>query len=147
VNGPLARHWSSVSTKFTGKDETGYVTGDPDREVTNVYEIVSDAAGNALYAEPVFRFMYGKNTTMPCINGGGVEGFSPGLGVPCDANGMQSFPMYNYPGVITQHPTGTEDYSVAGKWQIPGVWRARYVWRLMRALGRPPPPMSVFISC
>jgi hypothetical protein len=126
VNGPLARHWSSVSSVFTGKSETGYVTGDPDREITNVYEIVSDAAGNALYAQPVFRFLYGKNTTMPCINGGGVEGFSPGLGVPCDPTlHTQSFPMYNYPGVITQHPTGTEDYSVAGKWQIPSTWHAR----------------------
>ena len=115
VNGPLARHWSSSSTVFTGKYQTGYVTGDPDREMTNVYEIVMDSNGNALYAQPSFRFVYGLNTTVPCTQS---TGFSPGLGVPC-TNGKQSFPMYNFPGVITAHPTGFEDYSVAGAWQIP----------------------------
>ena len=83
--------------------------------MTNVYEIVMDSNGNALYAQPAFRFVYGMNTTVPCV---AATGFSPGLGVPC-TNGKQTFPMYNFPGVITQHPTGFEDYSVAGAWQIP----------------------------
>ena len=116
VNGPLARHWSSKSTVFTGKYQTGYVTGDPDREMTNVYEIVMDSNGNALYAQPSFRFVYGLNTTMPSCTPS--TSFSPGLDVLC-TNGKQSFPMYNFPGVITAHPTDFEDYSVAGAWQIP----------------------------
>ena len=115
VNGPLARHWNASLTVFPSKSQTGYVTGDPDREMTNVYEIVMDASGNALYAEPAFRFVYGLNTTVPCIT---PTGFSPGSSVPC-VNGKQSFGMYNYPGVITSHPTGTEDYTVAKAWQIP----------------------------
>lgn len=26
---------------------------------------------------------------------------------------------YDYPGVITTHPTGTEDYSIKGKFKVP----------------------------
>jgi acetamidase/formamidase len=119
VNGPLARHWSGSTTVFPGKSQTGYITGDPDREMTNVYEIVMDSNGNPLYAEPAFRFVYGLNTTVPCIAPGSTPtGFSPGASVPC-TSGKQTFPMYHYPGVITAHPTGNEDYTVAKKWQIP----------------------------
>lgn len=43
--------------------------------------------------------------------------FPTGVSVPC-INGFQNFTGYQYPGLITQHPTGTEDFSVAGKWQV-----------------------------
>lgn len=36
--------------------------------------------------------------------------------VPC-INGTQTWPEYLYPGIITTHPTGTEDYSIRGKFK------------------------------
>ena len=38
--------------------------------------------------------------------------------VPC-VGGKQQFEGYAYPGVLTKHPTGTEDYSIRGKFQVP----------------------------
>ena len=38
--------------------------------------------------------------------------------MPC-VNGVQTWRGYEFPGLITQHPTGTENYTVAGKWQVP----------------------------
>lgn len=38
--------------------------------------------------------------------------------VPC-VNGKQSWTGYYYPGILTQHPTGTEDYSIRGKFKVP----------------------------
>lgn len=37
--------------------------------------------------------------------------------VPCD-DGNQTWAGYYYPGVITQHPTGTEDMSIKGKFKV-----------------------------
>jgi hypothetical protein len=37
-----------------------------------------------------------------------------GVSVPC-VGGRQQFEGYAYPGLLTQHPTGTEDYSIRGK--------------------------------
>ena len=36
--------------------------------------------------------------------------------VPC-INGTQTWTSYLYPGIITTHPTGTEDYSIRGKFK------------------------------
>ena len=36
--------------------------------------------------------------------------------IPC-VNGTQTWTGYLYPGVITSHPTGTEDYSIRGKFK------------------------------
>ena len=36
--------------------------------------------------------------------------------MPC-VNGMQTWQGYLYPGIITTHPTGTEDYSIQGKFK------------------------------
>ena len=44
--------------------------------------------------------------------------------VPCE-NGTQTWKGYWYPGLITSHPTGTEDYSIRGKFK-----------------GEPPGPLS-----
>lgn len=37
---------------------------------------------------------------------------------PC-TSGKQEFSGYQYPGLLTQHPTGTEDYSIRGKFKVP----------------------------
>lgn len=47
-----------------------------------------------------------------------------GVAVPC-VNGTQTWQGYQYPGLITKFPTGTENYTVAGKWQVrqpPAAW-------------------------
>ena len=36
--------------------------------------------------------------------------------VPC-VNNTQTWPGYWYPGLIVTHPTGTEDYSIRGKFK------------------------------
>lgn len=36
--------------------------------------------------------------------------------MPCE-NGTQTWTSYLYPGVITPHPTGTEDYDIRGKFK------------------------------
>ena len=130
VNSPLARSESSghtgwsTPTTFPSPYSLGYITGDPDREMTNVYQLVTDSSGNPLYATPTFRFLYGSpgSVMVPCIGGVAsvtpITSFSPGVTVPC-VGGFQNFTGYQYPGLITNHPTGTEDYSVAGKWQVP----------------------------
>jgi hypothetical protein len=38
--------------------------------------------------------------------------------VPC-VDGKQQFKGYAYPGILTKHPTGTEDYSIRGKFRVP----------------------------
>ena len=38
--------------------------------------------------------------------------------VPC-VNGVQQWQGLYYPGIITPHPTGTEDYSIRGKFRVP----------------------------
>ena len=38
--------------------------------------------------------------------------------VPC-IDGKQTWARYDYPGVITSKPSGTEDYSIRGKFKIP----------------------------
>jgi hypothetical protein len=42
--------------------------------------------------------------------------------VPCD-DGNQTWAGYYYPGVITQHPTGTEDMSIKGKFKVSCGWQ------------------------
>lgn len=126
-------------------------------------EVVSDAAGNGLFAQPVMQFKYGVpgSIMVPCIGGASrpILTFSPGVTVPCIngaslyrfsgrppslrilfgrrrrcaaaaatdffssllgclSAGFQNFTGYQYPGLITRHPTGSEDTSVAGAWQV-----------------------------
>ena len=92
---------------------------------------MTDAAGNPLYVEPVFSSKYGAPGSImtPCVGAaspsqpGNILTFNPGVSVPCvlagDGNYYQNWTGYQFPGLITNRPTGNEDYSVAGKWQIP----------------------------
>ena len=44
-----------------------------------------------------------------------------GANIPCISD-KQHWPFYAYPGLITQHPTGSEDYSIRGKFKVkPGA--------------------------
>lgn len=61
---------------------------------------------------PLLVTFLAVSNTAPVLN------FNPGISVAC-VNGFQNFTGYQYPGLITNHPTGTEDYSVAGKWKVP----------------------------
>lgn len=190
VNGPLGRKYPKG---FAGTYQSGYSSGDPDREMTTICarpqkpvfrcalslrlmlvvaaicgvnsnpsqsradEIVNDPTGNAIYAQPVVQFRYGApgSIMVPCINGSTspIINFNPGVSVPCingadfggsthtsphscggfaahlisrlcaclpprRRSGFQNFTGYQYPGLITRHPTGNEDYSVAGAWQV-----------------------------
>ena len=87
-----------------------------------VYEIVTDAAGVAQYAQPLLQFQYGLNgsVTTPClVDGAGVAGaatLNPGVAVACSA-GQMNWKGYQFPGLITDHSKTTKDTSVAGKWQ------------------------------
>jgi hypothetical protein len=87
-----------------------------------VYEIVTDAAGVAQYAQPLLQFQYGLNgsVTTPClVDGAGVAGaatLNPGVAVACSA-GQMNWKGYQFPGLITDHTKTAKDTSVAGKWQ------------------------------
>ena len=44
-------------------------------------------------------------------------GYAPGKTVPCK-NGKQQWDGYQYPGLITTHPTGTESYAIKNKFKV-----------------------------
>lgn len=50
-------------------------------------EVVSDASGNGLYAQPVMQFKYGVpgSIMVPCVGGAQspILTFNPGVTVPC----------------------------------------------------------------
>lgn len=105
------------------------------REVATIYEIVEDEEG-AAYAVPDYQFIYGNTTryigpvSNSCVPATGSFPGSKlniewkhlytyrGVNVPC-VDGKQTFAGFLYPGVVTQHPTGTEDYSIRGKFVVP----------------------------
>lgn len=114
------------------------------REVITIYELMLQPGGDAYVAVPDYQFRYGQwpgspnqgyrgpvtNCTittgsMQNIANGLVETFDntaetfrKNLTVPCVTNN-QSWPGYLYPGILTSHPTGSEDYSIRGKFKVP----------------------------
>ena len=54
---------------------------------------------------------------MSIVNSSDICG-AVNITVPC-MNGQQHWQGLYYPGVITPHPTGTEDYSIRGKFRVP----------------------------
>lgn len=105
---------------------------------STIYEIIKDATGKLLYAVPDYQFRWNdpaKGYTGPttsCVpttgsittlDGGRpwnntARAHSPGVTVPC-IGGQQKWSGIYYTGLITQHPTGTEDYSIRGKFRVP----------------------------
>eukprot|EP00798_Chlamydomonas_sp_ICE-L_P011204 gene11204-18822_t len=115
----------------------GTVDGKPHKEMTTIYELVKGASGKIKYAEPFVQYQYGlaPNYTGPmtqsCVQQTGVfpDAYVEyvfnntaytyrGVYTPC-VNGTQQFVGYKYPGLITQLPTGTENYDIQGKWKVP----------------------------
>eukprot|EP00798_Chlamydomonas_sp_ICE-L_P011202 gene11202-18820_t len=105
--------------------------------MATIYELVKGASGKIKYAEPFVQFQYGSapNYTGPmtrsCVPQTGTvpDAYMEhvynntaytfrGAYTPC-VNGTQQFVGYKYPGLITQHPTGTENYGIKGKWKVP----------------------------
>eukprot|EP00798_Chlamydomonas_sp_ICE-L_P011200 gene11200-18818_t len=78
----------------------GGVDGKPNKEMTTIYELVKGASGK------IKEGVQQQNYTFR------------GLYTPC-VNGTQQFVGYKYPGLITQLPTGTENYGIKGKWKVP----------------------------
>jgi acetamidase/formamidase len=115
------------------------------REITTVYELVTAPDGNSYVAVPDYQFQYGNYNnsgtkagyTGPISNcsavTGMLDGQAPGLSVTFNntvrryrynnvfncTGGIQNFTQYAYPGIITRHPTGSEDYSIRGKFKVP----------------------------
>jgi hypothetical protein len=115
----------------------GGVDGKPNKEMATIYELVKKPNGKIKYAEPLLQFQYGSapNYTGPmtrsCVPQTGImpDAYMEymynntaytfrGAYTPC-VNGTQQFIGYKYPGLITQHPTGTENYGIKGKWKVP----------------------------
>eukprot|EP01023_Acetabularia_acetabulum_P044945 TRINITY_DN4541_c0_g1_i1.p1 TRINITY_DN4541_c0_g1~~TRINITY_DN4541_c0_g1_i1.p1 ORF type:complete len:404 (-),score=72.83 TRINITY_DN4541_c0_g1_i1:450-1661(-) len=138
---PEGRSFGSNAAAWWGYHQrTGFFDGDLNREVITIYEILIDENGRATYAVPDYQFTWQTNNyTGPletCLPTSGEiprtkpgreytwsneENFfagGPDEGVQC-INGYQSWGGIYYTGLITQHPTGTEDYSIRGKFKVP----------------------------
>ena len=91
------------------------------KEMTTIYKAIKNSNGKTIYAEPVYQFQYGKTPIVTdCVVGTNVNSsYSPGVGVPC-VGGKQTWTGYQFPGLVTVHPTGNEDYTVNGnRFRIP----------------------------
>ncbi|KAK9842132.1 hypothetical protein WJX84_007001 [Apatococcus fuscideae] len=134
---------SNAAASWGYQFRAGFLDGRK-REVVTIYEIIKDEdSGDVLWAVPDYQFEYGNylNTSQnaayqgpytTCVDTSGNLGseelpdawsnaqnqFRNNLTVPC-VNGMQQWQGLYYPGLITPHPTGTEDYSIRGKFKVP----------------------------
>ncbi|PSC67996.1 acetamidase [Micractinium conductrix] len=131
-------------THHEGDDYDKMIKGDPGVEdiykwtkVITIYEVVEEADGTySVATDYQFRFADGPTgypgPTTPCVESNvslpdALEGMEmsfenpatfSGKDVPC-IKGKQTWAGYYYPGLLTVHPTGTEDYSIRGKFKIP----------------------------
>ncbi|KAK9837996.1 hypothetical protein WJX74_009260 [Apatococcus lobatus] len=134
---------SNAAASWGYQFRAGFLDG-RQREVVTIYEIIKDeGSGNVLWAVPDYQFEYGNymnegsNTayqgpSTACSSTSGDLGsqefpnpwsnaqfqFRNNITVPC-VNGMQQWQGLYYPGLITPHPTGTEDFSIRGKFKVP----------------------------
>ncbi|KAK9807208.1 hypothetical protein WJX73_009034 [Symbiochloris irregularis] len=136
---------SNAAANWGYQFRAGFLDGKP-REVVTIYEILRDETGNITWAVPDYQFQYGNYLEDGKTNANGYQGPSTyclpteggygdtgpnllanwtnandefkNLSVPC-VNGQQQFSGLYYPGIITKHPTGTEDYSIRGKFRVP----------------------------
>lgn len=130
---------SNAAASWGYQFKAGFLDGIK-REVITIYEIMRDSANNLLYAVPDYQFRYNApeqgyvGPKTPCTETYGLvpetangihydwnntgRTYRYATPVPC-INGTQTWPEYLYPGIITTHPTGTEDYSIRGKFKVP----------------------------
>eukprot|EP01025_Chloroclados_australasicus_P013595 TRINITY_DN163_c0_g1_i2.p1 TRINITY_DN163_c0_g1~~TRINITY_DN163_c0_g1_i2.p1 ORF type:complete len:479 (+),score=89.45 TRINITY_DN163_c0_g1_i2:146-1582(+) len=138
---PQGQAFGSNAAAWWGYHQrTGFFDGDQSREVITIYEVMIDEDGRATYAVPDYQFTWktdtylGPNTS--CIlpsgeiprtlpgkeyewsNEGYGYGGGPEEGIQC-TNDQQTWGGIYYTGLITEHPTGTEDYSIRGKFKVP----------------------------
>ncbi|BDA46692.1 probable formamidase C869.04 [Coccomyxa sp. Obi] len=128
---------SNAAASWGYQYRAGFLDG-VKREVITIYEIIRDATNALLYAVPDYQFRYNNpaagyvGPVTPCTEtygqlpnsaidyewnnyGRTYRGNTP---VPC-VNNTQTWTSYLYPGIITTHPTTTEDYSIRGKFKVP----------------------------
>ncbi|BDA46691.1 probable formamidase C869.04 [Coccomyxa sp. Obi] len=128
---------SNAAASWGYQFRAGFLDG-VKREVITIYEIIKDASNKLLYAVPDYQFKYNApaqgyvGPVTPCVPTSGTvpnattnyewtnyeRSFRKGNIVPCE-NGTQTWKGYWYPGLITTHPTKTEDYSIRGKFKVP----------------------------
>eukprot|EP01026_Neomeris_dumetosa_P036365 TRINITY_DN2934_c0_g1_i1.p1 TRINITY_DN2934_c0_g1~~TRINITY_DN2934_c0_g1_i1.p1 ORF type:complete len:468 (-),score=54.78 TRINITY_DN2934_c0_g1_i1:610-1827(-) len=138
---PWGKSYGSNAAAWWGYHQrTGFFSGDQTREVITIYEILTDEQGRATYAVPDYQFTWNTaNYSGPassCLPTSGsiprtkagreyfwnneVNAFAggPEQGVQC-IDDRQTWSGIYYTGLITEHPTGTEDYSIRGKFKVP----------------------------
>jgi acetamidase/formamidase len=121
----------------------GFLDNDP-REVITIYEIAKD--GDQWYATPDYQFRFAdpasgymgpvspsctpisgevprpadgaSNAAWDNSEFAGYPGLPANETVAC-MDGQQEWGMIYYPGIISQHPTGTENYDIRGKFKVP----------------------------
>ncbi|GAB4813976.1 hypothetical protein N2152v2_001022 [Parachlorella kessleri] len=123
---------SQAATNWGYQFKAGFRDGDK-REVITIYEVTEE--NGTYYTSPDYSFRYAGGPTgytgpvtycaaeegeVPRVEPGWEYGWeNPGRSyrnrhVPCEG-GNQTWSGYYYPGIITTHPTGTEDESVRGE--------------------------------
>ncbi|PRW59935.1 acetamidase [Chlorella sorokiniana] len=125
---------SNAAANWGYQFRAGFLDGQP-REVITIYEATEE--GDDVYVQPDYQFRFAggptgyMGPTTPCVEANvslpeafpgmemswdNAERVYSGKEVPCKA-GEQTWEGYWYPGLITTHPTGTEDYSIRGKFK------------------------------
>ncbi|KAL6756670.1 hypothetical protein V8C86DRAFT_3136431 [Haematococcus lacustris] len=116
------------------------IVGNRHVDSTFIYEIIMDADGYAMWAEPRLYFKWkdeaGKplvkvpcwptNGTLMGAHNKSLNWSNPfpgmytisGYNYTC-VNGSVALGGYHYAGAIVPHPLPTDDYSVSGKWRLP----------------------------
>lgn len=119
LTGPLARSKGMSSFPDAKKREIGYSSGDPNREISTVFEL------NQFSAVPVLRYRVGAPGSLnvsPCLrslDGNVLADFPPGISVPC-ANDTQFFSGYQFPGLVASFPDSSVlDFSIANSFSVP----------------------------
>jgi acetamidase/formamidase len=142
VNPSTGKTFGINAAAWWGYQNRDNLMGGSTREVTTIYEIITDKKGTAMYAVPDFQFTYGntpnyKGPTSSCVPPNGTfpdanmvhasmghgwsnpdYGYAPGKTVPC-IDGKQQWYGYQMTGLITTHPTGTETTKIRGKFKVP----------------------------
>ncbi|GFH12158.1 uncharacterized protein HaLaN_07794, partial [Haematococcus lacustris] len=116
------------------------IVGNRHVDSTFIYEIIMDADGYAMWAEPRLYFKWKDEAGKPLVkvpcwptNGTLLGAHNKSMNWSNPFPGMYTVTGYNYTcvngsvalggnhyvGAIVPHPLPTDDYSVSGKWRLP----------------------------